>query len=331
MRKHVISSRFPLLLLLSCLVLLAGCGQSSGSTTASSAATPTPLPIPDAYGTPIAFPKSAPQRIISLVPNTSEILGALNLSGKVVAVDYYTTYPAELTKRPRISNINGTFNTEQIVALRPDLVLSDGGTTAKYDTQLKGLGLNVVDLPDANFDQAIQQITVVGRLTFTEDAATKLVNQLRQEVDQIKSTVAGTSAPKVLLEVDDSSPGKPYVFGGNSFGDQLLQYANAINIFHNNTSNGGYPQVTDEAVISANPNYIILTEDPLYGGQPSAVYKRANWGNIDAVKNHRVYHINTNLVQHPSQRLVEGLRCVAQVVHPAKFSGALPADCSGSV
>ncbi len=331
MRKHVISSRFSLLLLLSCLILLAACGQNSGSTTASPAATPTPAPTLDAYGTPIAFPKSAPQRIISLVPNTSEIIGALNLDSKVVAVDYYTTYPADLAKRPRISNINGTFNIEQIVALRPDLVLSDGGTTAKYDTQLKGLGLNVVDLPDANFDQAIQQIAVVGRLTFTQDAATKLVNQLRQQVNQIKSMVAGTPAPKVLLEVDDSSPGKPYVFGGNSFGDQLLQDANAINIFHNNTSNGGYPQVTDEAIISANPNYIILTEDPLYGGQPSAVYKRANWGNIDAVKNHHVYHINTNLMQHPSQRLVEGLRCVAQIVHPDKFSGTLPADCSASI
>ncbi len=265
------------------------------------------------------------------MPSTSEILGALNLDSKVVAVDYYTTYPADLTKRPHISNANGAFNTEQIVALKPDLVLSDGGTTAKSDTQLKALGLNVVDLPDANFDQAIQQIAVVGRLTFTQDAATKLVQQLQQQIAQIKAAVAGTPAPKVLLEVDDSTAGKPYVFGGNSFGDQLLQDANAVNIFHNDTSNGGYPQVTDEAVISANPNYVILTEDPMYGGQPSAVYKRANWGNIDAVKNRHVYHINTNLMQHPSQRLVEGLRCVAQVVHPDKFSGALPADCSASV
>lgn len=336
MRKQVISSRFPLFFLLSCLLLLAACGQSSGATppaspTASSALTATPAPALDVYGTPIATPTSAPQRIISLVPNTSEILGALNLDSKVVAVDYYTTYPADLTKKPRISDANGVFSTEHIVALKPDLILSDGGTTAKYDAQLTGLGLKVVDLPDANFDQAIQQIEVVGRLTYTQDAATQLVNQLHQQVNQIKATVAGTTAPKVLLEVDDSTPGKPYVFGGNSFGDQLLQYANAVNIFHANTSNGGYPQVTDEAIISANPNYIILTEDPLYGGQPSAVYKRANWGNIDAVKNRRVYHINTNLVQHPSQRLVEGLRCVAQVVHPDKFSGAMPADCSASV
>src|SRR5450432_3761828 len=275
MRKHVISSR-PLLLLLFCLVLLTACGQSSTSTAASP--TPTPIPALDAYGTPIAFPKSAPQRIISLVPSTSEILGALNLASRVVAVDYYTTYPADLTKLPRISNASGTFNTEQIVALKPDLVLSDGGASVKSDTQLKALGLNVVGLPDANFDQAIQQIAVVGHLTFTQDAATNLTSQLQREINQIEATVAGTPAPKVLLEVDDSTAGKPYVFGGNSFGDQLLRDANATNIFHANTSNGGYPQVTDEAVISANPSYIILTEDPLYGGQPATVYKRPNWG-----------------------------------------------------
>lgn len=331
MRKHVISSRLPLLLLLSCLVWLTACGQSSTSTGAASTPAPTAVPALDTYGTPIAFPKSAPQRIISLVPSTSEILGALDLASRVVAVDFYTTYPTNFTKLPRISNASGTFNTEQIVALKPDLILSDGGTTIKSDTQLKALGLNVVDLPDANFEQAIQQIAVVGRLTFTQDAATALTNQLQQEINQIKTTVAGTPTPKVLLEVDDSTAGKPYVFGGNSFGDQLLQDANAVNIFHANTSNGGYPQVTDEAVISANPSYIILTEDPLYGGQPATVYKRPNWGSIDAVKNKRVYHVNTNLMQHPSQRLVEGLRCVAQIVHPDKFPGALPTDCSTSV
>src|SRR6266487_277424 len=328
--RNVISSRFSLFFLLSCILLLAACGQSSTSTGAAPA-TPTPTPALDVYGTPIAFPKSAPQRIISLVPSISEILGALHLDSKVVAVDTYTTYPADLTKLPKISDANGTVNVERAVSLKPDLVLSTGGLTTKYDAQLTGLGLHVVDLPRVNFAQVLQQIQVVGQLTFAQDAATTLVKQLQQQIDQVKAAVAGTTAPKVDLEADDSTPGKPYVFGGTSFGDELLKDANAINIFHANSSNDGYPQVTDEAIIAANPNYVILTEDPLYGGDPSTVYKRANWSGIDAVKNHRVFRLNTNLTQHPSQRLIEGLRCVAQIVHPDKFSGALPADCTASV
>src|SRR5205823_8248682 len=145
------------------------------------------------------------------------------------------------------------------------------------------------------------------RLTFTETTAVSLVNQLQQQINAIKAAVTGTTAPRVLLEVDDSTPGKPYVFGGGSFGDELLQDANGINIFHDNTSGGGYPQVTDEAIIAANPQFVIQTEDPTYGGNPALVYKRPNWGSINALTLHQVYHINSNIIGRPGPRLVQGL------------------------
>src|SRR5438552_18108708 len=81
MRSRVISSRFFLLLMFFFLVMLPACGQggNSQSTTSTPSQTPTPAVTLDAYGTPIAFPASAPKRIVSLVPNISEILGALGL------------------------------------------------------------------------------------------------------------------------------------------------------------------------------------------------------------------------------------------------------------
>ncbi len=330
MLSRVTSFRHSLVLLLSFFVLLTACGQSS-SPTAGPQPTPTPTVARDVYGTPIVFPATAPQRIVSLLPNTSEILGALHLEGRVVAVDYYTTYPPDLASLPKVSDVNGKYNIERIVALSPDLVLSYGGETKDYDQQLKNLGLHVVDLQLSNLSQTLQEILLVGRLTLTEDTAVSLVNQLQQQINQIKAAVAGTNAPSVLLEADDSTPGKPYVFGGGSFGDELLQDANGINIFHNDSSNGGYPQVTDEAIIAANPQFVILTEDPAYGGNPALVYRRPNWSSIDALKLHHVYRVNVNIMQHPSQRLVEGLRCLAQLIHPEKFSGVLPDYCSGTV
>ncbi len=281
-------------------------------------------------GSRSVFPTTPPQRIISLLPNTSEILGALQLQGRVVAVDYYTTYPADLASLPKVSGSNGKYNIEQIVALKPDLVLSYGGETKEYDQQLENLGLHLVDLPLSNLSQTLQEILLVGRMTSTENTARTLVNQLQQRIEQIKAAVAGTTAPKVLLEVDDSAPGKPYVFGGGSFGDELLLDANGVNIFHDNSSNGGYPQVTDEAIISANPQFVILTEDPAFGGNPALVYKRPNWNGIAALTLHQVYRINVNIIQHPSQRLVDGLLCLAQIIHPDKFPGALPSYCSGT-
>lgn len=333
MYTRILVSRLTGILLLSLLLLLSACGgQTTTGSNTSSTSQPTPTPTAlDMYGTPISFPKSAPQRIITLVPSMSEILSALNLKGRVVAVDYSTNYPSDFASLPKVSNANGDYNVEQIISLKPDLILSYGGETKQYDTKLSSVGLNVVDLPLSNLSQLLQQIQLVGKLTFTEDAANTLVKQLQQQIDQIKTAVANTSSPKTLLEVDDSSPGKPYVFGGTSFGDELAQIAHIQNIFHNNTTNSGYPQVTDEAIIGANPQYVILTEDLAYGGNPASVYKRPNWSTIDALKMRHVYRINADITQRPGPRLVEGLRCMAQIVHPDVLPGKLPDYCSATV
>src|SRR5438045_881528 len=118
MRSHVISLRLWLVLLLCCFVLLSACGQNSSPATGAKP-TPTPTAALDFYGTPIPFPTSAPRRIVSLVPSTSEMLGALQLQGRVVAVDNYTSYPPELASLPKVSDANGKYNVEQIVALKP--------------------------------------------------------------------------------------------------------------------------------------------------------------------------------------------------------------------
>src|ERR1700730_11639962 len=102
-----------LVLLLALFALLAACGQSSPAT-GGSQPTPTPPVVNDYYGTPVVFATSAPQRIISLVPSSSEILGALNLQNRVVGVDYYTAFPPALAKLPKVSDVNGKYNIEQI-------------------------------------------------------------------------------------------------------------------------------------------------------------------------------------------------------------------------
>ncbi len=333
MLTHVISPavrRYLFLLSLLSALFLSSCGSSTGGS-ASSTPTPAPAPAIDAYGKAITFPKTAPQRIISLVPSTSEMLAALNVQDRVVGVDAFTDYPAEMLKKTKISDPSGNFNVEQIISLKPDLVVSSGGITKKYDDQFSQLGMHVVDMPSTNFTQALQQIDLLGRLTHTESTATNLRQQLQQQIDAIGAKVANTTSPKVLLEIDASTPGKPYVFGGGSFGDELLRLAHATNVFHDNASNGGYPQVTDEAILSANPQYVVLTEDPAYGGKPEDVYKRPNWTNLVALKEHHVYHLNTDIMQHPSQRLVQGLQCIAQIVHPDKLPGKLPDYCAASV
>jgi iron complex transport system substrate-binding protein len=331
MRTHVISSRFALIALLFCL-LLAACGGQSFSPPATTTATSTSAPIVDYYGTPVAIPQQAPQRIISLTASVSEILGALKLENRVVGVDAFTDYPASLAGKTKVSDTSG-FNVEQIVSLQPDLVLSSSGFSQPAIAKMREAHLNVVDLPGDNLQQAIDEIRAIGRLTFAEDAAKQVVDQMQQRIKDVEERVAGDASPKVLLLVDYAhSAGKPYVYGGGSFGDELLQRANATNIFHDDTSGGGYPQVTDEAIIAKQPAFVFLTELPSLGGyQPDDIYKLPTWSSVDAVKNHHVYYVNSNIIQRSGPRLSQALRCLAQEIHPDKFADALPEYCTATI
>lgn len=305
------------------------CGPALPATSAP-APQPTNAPAPaqpllstDADGAPIVIPAQAPQRIVSLGPTDSEILAALKVDARVVAVDYYTDYPADLAAKPKISDANGSFNIEAIVALKPDLVLSYGGETNtssfNVDSPLKAAHIQIVDLPSTDLSGSLVEMRVVGQLVHAYGMADALTTSLQRRIDAVKQKVSGQTPVSVYMEVDDSTPGKPYVFGGGSFGDELIRDAGGTNIFGSDTNGGGFPQVSDESIIAANPQVIILTEDPHFGGNPQVVYQRPGWSAISAVKDKRVCAINPDLVQRVGPRIVDGLELLARDVYPNLF------------
>jgi iron complex transport system substrate-binding protein len=301
--------------------LLAACGTTTSANTQPSCPN---LKASDAYGKPITFSCTAPQKIVTLIPAESEIVAALGLDDKVVAVDNYTDYPADLAGKQKISNSGGIYNIEEIAALKPDLILSDGAITQKdfsgqeVDSKLAGLGLHVVDLPFTHtLADVLNNITIVGALTLTQSKAQQVVSSLQHRIDAVKGKVAQASQhPTVYLEEDYSTPGSPYTVGSGSKENDLIQEAGATNIFADNTSGGGYPQVSDEAVIKDNPQVIILTD----GQTPQQVAGRTGWSIIAAVQQQHVYAIDPNLLTRPGPRIVDGFEALAKDLYPTLFS-----------
>ncbi len=293
---------------------LAACGGATGSSTAEQALIKT-----DALHNAIVIPASSPQRIISLGATDSEILGALKVDSRVIGVDTFTDYPADLAAKPKVTDANGQPNVEQIIALKPDLVLGFGGEVSAAERQLVQTHVNVVDLPATDLTGALTELRLVGQLVHAEGTANALAGDLQRRVDAVKAAVKGHPTVSVYMEADDSTPGKPYVFGGGTFGDELIRDAGGTNVFGSNSTNAGYPQVNDEAILAADPQVIILTEDPHYGGDPSQVAKRPGWSVVGAVKNGRVYQMNPDLFQRLGPRVVDGLEQLAKVLHPDLF------------
>ena len=138
------------------------------STRTGAAATPAAagITITDVAGRQVTI-AAPPKTIVSLAPSTTEIAFALELGPQVVAVDDFSDFPAEVKNLPKVGGSNGTYNIEQIVALKPDLVLAAGITTPEAVKKLEDLKLTVVVLGTAQttFESIFSDIALVGKIT----------------------------------------------------------------------------------------------------------------------------------------------------------------------
>ncbi len=308
-----ISTLAAVITLLALVAALAACGATS---TASGPVRP--VIATDADNTPIVIPAKTPQRIISLEPSNSQILGALGVDSRVIGVDVNTDSPADLASRPKVTDANGKPNVEQIIALQPDLVLTYGHFTSDSDQQLRQAHITVVAVPLGDVAAMLQDVTLVGQLVHVDARATAVVSGLRHRIAAVESAVKGKPSVSVYMEVG-YSPGQAYAFGGGTFGDELIRDAGGTNIFGNNTTGSGYPQVSDESIIAANPQVIVLTEDPQYGGDPAQVARRGGWSAISGVQNHRIYQLSQDDAEQQGPLLVDGLEKLAKLLHPDAF------------
>lgn len=300
------------------LATLAACGASANAPQGPEK----PLLTKDAIGTTIAIPASAPQRIISETPADSEILAALGVDSRVIAVDFFTDYPADLAAKPKITD-GQTFNLndEAILGDKPDLLLGYGGYFKSDEQKLAANHIPVVDLPlVTSLADSLTELKLVGQLVHADAKASTVASGLQQRISTVEGKVRGAKPVSVYIE-DGTYNGQYSTFGKGSYGDELISDAGGTNIFASNADSGGYPYVSAEAIINANPQVIVLTEGTQFGGDPKTVAARPGWSVIAAVQSNRVYAVNSDDFSRPDAvRLVAALEDLAKVLHPDLFS-----------
>jgi len=301
--------RVFLLFVLLLTLLLAGCAQP-----AAPAATPTPSPLvmTDGLGRTVTLAGPA-QRVVSLAPSNTEILFAVGAGGQVVGRDNFSNYPPEAQELPALGDLSG-FSTEQIVALKPDLVLLAEIHPPELVKTLEDAGLTVYYLKNPlTLEEMYPMLITVGELTGHKTEAEELANQLSVRVAAVQQEVAEIEdRPTVFYEIDGSDPSKPWTAGSGTFIDTLLEMAKAENI--GRALGSQYGQMSIEALLEADPDFILLG-DSNYGVTPEQVAERAGWGELTAVKEGRVLPFNDDLVSRPGPRLVDGLEELARILH----------------
>ena len=281
-------------------------------------ATPSAMTITDVAGRKVTI-NGVPQRIISLAPSNTEIVFALGGGSTVVAVDDFSDYPAEAKSLPKIGGTSDKYNFEQIVSLKPDLIMAAGITPPDVLKKLEDLKLTVVVLgvEKTTYESILTDTSLAGQITGRADQAKKVTDSMKQRVDAIKAKVAeAKTKPRVYWELDATDPTKPYSVGPGTFVNDIITMAGGVNVFAN--ANSPYPQISTEQVVALNPEVIILP-DVAYGVTVDSVFKRAGWQGIDAVKNKHAYPIDDSLVSRPGPRVVDGIEATARLIHPELF------------
>jgi len=251
-----------------------------------------------------------PTRIVSLSPSATEILWGIGAAKQVTAVDDNSNFPVGV---PTTTLSSFTPNVEAIAGYKPDLVILQANATKATAVQaaLKKLGIPVFleQTPTATAG-AYTEIKQLGQLTGHTSQAAKLVSSMKK---QIKAIVSMFAAPKIRVfhELDStlySATSKTFIgavykdFGVTNIADAAA-----------GADQSGYPQLTAEYLIKANPQVVVLADGD-WGASKATVSSRAGWAAIDAVKNGKIYTIGSDISSRWGPRLVDLYRAVGQIL-----------------
>lgn len=312
------------------ILLLAACSTPSTGTPTAAASASAPIPSATAANFPVRVTddagrevsiEAAPERIVSLVPSSTEIVCALDACDRLVGVTDFDDYPAEVTDVADVV-IQAQVDLERVVAAEPDLVFAAGNeiTPSSVIQQLDELGLVVVVLYPESLDEVYADIGLVGRALGAPAAADELVDSMREGVAEVVAAVESAERPRTLYEVFYAE-GSTYTAGSGSFLASLIELA------------GGTPVTGDaqgllaaEDLVAADPELILLgtaSYDPSLADPAAAletVADRAGWADLTAVRDGRVVpYLDDIVTTRPGPRLIEGLEALARAIHPDRF------------
>jgi iron complex transport system substrate-binding protein len=290
------------------------CGTSSSSTTpASGAATAGggsfPATITTANG--VVHVKSRPTAIMSLSPTATEMLYAIGAGSQVKAVDSDSDYPPQ-APRTKLDALDP--NLEAIVAYKPDLVvvsnLSDN--FASLAKSLASFSIPVLYLPaPAGLSGVYSQFDQLGRATGHLGQAEHEDATLRGEISKIVASVPHRAHQiSYYYELDQTY----YSVTSSTFVGSLLALLGMKSIADTASgagSSGGYPQLSSEYIVKANPDYIILADTVCCHQDAATVAARPGWSSLTAVKEGHVIPLNDDIASRWGPRIVDLLRTVA--------------------
>ena len=273
--------------------------------------------VTDREGTEVNIPTKI-EKIISTAPSNTEVLMALGLGDKLVAIDKYSTDIEGInTELPQIDFLNP--DAETIIGLEPDIVIASGhNKTGSVEDPFKAIseaGIPVVYIPSSDsIDGIYKDIEFIADVVNERSKGKEIVDDMKAQVEEIKA-IGDTITDKksVYFEISPA----PYLssFGKSTFLNEMIEIIGAKNIFENEE---GWISPTAEAIIDANPD-VIITNAGYMENPTEEIKSRDACENINAIKNNELYLVDQNASSRPSQNVIKALEQMAKAVYPEHY------------
>jgi iron complex transport system substrate-binding protein len=284
-----------LAVVLTAAALLAACGDDDVVTQSS---------------TTEAASADVPERIVSMSATATEMLFAIGAGDQVVAVDDYSTFPEEAP----ITDLSAYEpNVEAITTFDPDLVVLSG--SGEIEDSLAQVGIEVLVAPAAaTLDDTYEQLAQLGELTGHEDEAAKVIESMQEDIEALVAEVPERSTPLTYFHELDNTL---YSVTSETFIGELYSLAGLENVADPadaDGATGGYPQLSAEFLVEADPDLIFLADTKCCDQTAETFAARPGFADLKAVTSNQVVLLDDDIASRWGPRVVDFLRTIIDAV-----------------
>jgi iron complex transport system substrate-binding protein len=263
---------------------------------------------------------SVPQRIVSLIPATTEMLFAMGAGPRVVGIGNYEHFPPDVERLPRVGGLIDP-NAERLLGLKPDLVVVYD-TQAELKTQLQRAGIPFFNYSHRGLPDITETMRSLGARVGARDSAEAAATRIEQQLDAIRARVAGRPRPRTLL-----------VFGREPGALRQINASAGVGFLHDALLLAGGDDVlgdigrqsamlSTEMVLTRRPDAIIELHYGESLPQQNIERERRVWEalpSVPAVRNQKVFLLSGDQFVVPGPRIVLAAEQFARALHPDAF------------
>ena len=259
------------------------------------------------------------QRIVSLIPHSTELLFAVGGGDAIVGAVQYSDYPEAAKSIPRVGGYSA-LNIEAIVALKPDLIIAwPEGNPTRDLSRLQQLGYEIFVSDPNTYETIARNLENFATASGHKAEGEKVAADFRRQVAQLRAEYSDKKPLTVFYQVWH----QPLLTqNGDTFISRAIELCGGRNVYADLDIKA--PQVSIESVLEMNPDVIVASG--MGESRPDWLDAWGQYQHLTAVKTNSLYHIHPDLLHRPTPRFLLGTRQLCEAMEKTRKKQQSPED-----